>query len=523
MRNQVILSSIWVLILSRLVTSLISGPYNLPQGNTGVVWDWTWLILQLLTRGFGCIIFSWLLYQDLLYLWNSKRMPNGTSGGVPVVGDLLTAIPKPKEYFERMKKFTLFTGNCLYTPIMYCSTDEDVQWVMSQERKGNVVPLDIPHIRLLLGNSSMIFAHGEYHKRIRRVLEPGLAPAAVDSYLPVMDRFLQDVLYTWADRQIVVTPNDVKNLALQTFGRCVLPDVDDTLIREIVDCCTTWMWGMASPIPYRIPGWQLDQGYKARARLVEIFWHQIESFRARFPPESAEAQSTMLGRFCYAKSGDNKHPFSKEETLDNVLLIFLAGHETTSGTIGSLLYRLHKHPEVIDALRKEIQETMSEDCPTNEQLKTAPILNACLAELWRIDPPTSCHNLMAVQDMHYKGYTIPKGAGVSYVMMNSAFDEEKYVDPESYRISRFLPSDHPLGDIKYQTPNFQSWTTPSIRYRPFAAGVHTCIGHHFAKLQLRLFLVRLIQNYDFEVKSSELTKASSLRYWLTNFTIHSRG
>ena len=210
----------------------------------------------------------------------------------------------------------------------------------------------------------------------------------------------------------------------------------------------------------------------------------------------------MMGRICYSVYEEG-NPITVEAILDNILTMVFAGHDTTNKSMGTALYYLDQNPDIKSAIAKEVrnfQEPLDFD-----EMKNAPVLNAFIAESWRICPPIGGGFRRVTQDVEFQNqWKIGKGQMFVYSVYLALSDERIYPDPNTFSIARFLPSDHPLAQNCKFNGTDNCGLDPhgmSSAYPVFGAGVHGCLGHHFAKMEMRIFLTRLLQRYDVEVRN----------------------
>ena len=238
----------------------------------------------------------------------------------------------------------------------------------------------------------------------------------------------------------------------------------------------------------------------ARDRILVTVEQLIETFKRENPPESERAQKSMMGRVCYGTDEDG-NPIDPEDLKDNVLNMIFAGHDTTYASMGTALHYLSQHPDVMEALTEEV-ESFHEPLDFDE-LKNAPVLNAFLAESWRMDPPVAGAFRKLCQDTEYKGYKLPKDMVVRYNILAASQNNELYPTPNQFEIQRYLPKDHPLAVDKDLHADGVDYNNLKANYPIFGGGAHSCLGSHFAKLEMRVLLTRLLQSYDLEVRNSE--------------------
>nr|XP_046245806.1 cytochrome P450 2F3-like [Scatophagus argus] len=177
--------------------------------------------------------------------------------------------------------------------------------------------------------------------------------------------------------------------------------------------------------------------------------------------------------------------FHNENLVSTVMNLFLAGTETTSSTLRYALSVLIKYPNIQEKMQQEIDSLIEhERCPKMEDRKSLPFTDAVIHEVQRfldIVPFGLPH--YALQDISFRGYTIPKGT-VIFPLLHSVLKEEKqWQTPWSFNPDHFLD----------QNGNFKK----NPAFLPFAAGKRACVGESLARMELFLFLVSLLQHFTF--------------------------
>lgn len=197
---------------------------------------------------------------------------------------------------------------------------------------------------------------------------------------------------------------------VSSFGRA-----DEDVIATLHDDFKLWIAGFMSVTIKRIPGMAFDDAMKARDRILDTVHKLIDEFMAENPEESERAQTTIIGRLVYGKDKDNNRMLTRDEMKDNVLAMILSGHDTTCASISTLLYHLSQNPEAMEALAEEVS-ALSE--PLNSyELKNASVLNACLHESWRTDPPVIGSFRKAAKEIGHKGYSFDVGQVFNYSIL----------------------------------------------------------------------------------------------------------
>ncbi|WP_355584896.1 cytochrome P450 [Xanthomonas cannabis] len=160
----------------------------------------------------------------------------------------------------------------------------------------------------------------------------------------------------------------------------------------------------------------------------------------------------LISRFIRAE--DDGCRLSNDEIVSNVILLFFAGHETTSNMICNALVALHRHPDQLALLRQN----------------PALMPNAVL-ECLRYDSSVQMATRTVLQEFEVDGVTLHEGAMV-YLMLGAAnHDPVQFTDPH-------------LLDIRRQQGRALS----------FGGGIHHCLGNRLALIELEAALAALLEH-----------------------------
>ncbi|XP_056588368.1 steroid 17-alpha-hydroxylase/17,20 lyase isoform X1 [Triplophysa dalaica] len=182
-----------------------------------------------------------------------------------------------------------------------------------------------------------------------------------------------------------------------------------------------------------------------------------------------------------------------EITDDHVLMTaaeaFGAGVETTSTTLlWAIAFLLH-YPQVQERVQAELDEVLGRDRPPAlSDRSSMPFLESVICEVMRIRPVSPIlipH--VAMQDTSLGGHSVPKGTRVLVNMWAIHHDPKHWEEADTFRPERFLDSSG-----KRVTP---------ASFLPFGAGPRVCVGESLARMELFLFVSRLLQKFNFSVPS----------------------
>jgi len=418
-------------------------------------------------------------------------------------------VPDPLAFFKALVKRygDPCTFNICMHPCVFLVKDEDVAWALKQERKGNAGAFVLEYLQRVVGKEAIMFQAGEHHKRLRKIFEPAFTPLAIRDYLSVMDQVTQETLARLSKTGDFSEPREWALLALRIFCRCAFGEVNEEQNQKLCNLCEGWINGMDTIIPFALPFTPLAKSYQCKNKLGKLLREMIAEFKAQARPEHESTRKSLLGRLVYSVDEDGNPP-TEAQMIDNILFIIFAGFDTTKSSFGAISLYLTENRTIYQLLVEEVSGFA--DPLDFDELKCAPILNAVLAETWRLNAPLSSHTVRANCDLEYKEYRFPKGTLLvldtqSYHEIN----EELYPDASTFRIERWLPKGHQLYNPKYHVDI--DYNVMSTKYRPFNMGAHMCLGAHFAKLEVRVVVTRLLQKYDVEIRNPQIRKFPTLQ------------
>jgi cytochrome P450 len=197
---------------------------------------------------------------------------------------------------------------------------------------------------------------------------------------------------------------------------------------------------------------------------------------ARAAPPRHDLLSLLLG----ARDEDGA-AMSERQVRDEVLTLFVAGHETTATALAWALMLLSQHADVYAAVRAEVDALGH--VPAFEDLPRLPLCLRVFKEALRLYPPAYIFGRVTIAPVEVAGYALPKGTIVLVSPYTIQRRPDIWPDPERFDPDRFLP-DAEGGRHKSS-------------YIPFSAGPRTCIGNHFALMEGPLVLATLFHFADF--------------------------
>jgi cytochrome P450 len=193
-----------------------------------------------------------------------------------------------------------------------------------------------------------------------------------------------------------------------------------------------------------------------------------------FKERRAKPQDDLISALIQVEEAGNR--LSEDELLAMVLVLLIAGHETTINLIGSGTLALLENPDQMRLLHEK-----------PELIKNA------VEELLRFASPIEqATERYAREDVTLHGITIPKGALVFAVIASANRDEQQFADPDRLDITR-----------------------ENLKHLAFGQGIHYCVGAPLARLEGQIAIATLVAR----MPDLRLTKAPETLRWRPGLTV----
>jgi len=199
--------------------------------------------------------------------------------------------------------------------------------------------------------------------------------------------------------------------------------------------------------------------------------------KSEHPPDS-----DLLSMLMDARDEDG-NPMSDKQLRDEVITIFVAGHETSANALAWTFYLLGKHPEIYKKLKEEVNNVLGDRLPELGDLRALPYTRMVIEESMRLYPPAYILSRECADEDTIDGYTIPKGAIMILSIYALHRNPEYWPDPDKFDPERFAPE-----HVKER---------PKWHYLPFGAGPRMCIGNHFAMMEIQILMALFVNRFDF--------------------------
>lgn len=336
----------------------------------------------------------------------------------------------------------------------------------------------------------------------RKVMAPSFDPRSVSSYAPAMAEAANAFAERWAampDGAPIDIAEEMKALTLEIICRTMFSSDADELVAiagnafdKTQDALSFSLLDVLPIIgPRRIKAKQ--DAIRADFSVMDAAIYRMISERERNP---GAAPKDLLGRLIAAKDPDNGAGLSAGEVRDEVITIFMAGHETTAVTMTWVWYLLSQRPDEAARLHAELDAVLGGRAPTAEDLPRLAYARMVVEEAMRLYPPAPAVSLRIARDHD-------EICGVKVRPRDQVF-----VAPWLIHRHRTLWTDPVRFDPERFTPE-RSAGRPRFAYMPFGGGPRVCIGAALAMTEATLILAALARRFRPRLATGETVSLQS--------------
>ncbi|PZR97158.1 MAG: cytochrome P450 [Candidatus Chloroheliales bacterium] len=380
----------------------------------------------------------------------------------------------------------------LLRPVVMVDDADIVQEVLTERM------LEFERLDLIYSFSQPFFGHGlvralnrEFRPQ-RKMIQPAFNHSRVAAYAETMTSCAEQAPRKWQDGATLNIADELTRITMGIIGKAMF---DSDLLGEmdvLGNAITTAVTGTsgALPIPLGVPTPRNLKVKAAIKRLNATIYRLIRERRAE-GIDHGDLLSMLI-----ASKGESGEGMSDEQIRDELITIFLAGHETTALALTWSLYLLGRHPAEYAKVRQEVDTALQGRTPQLNDLVKLPYTLQVIKEAMRLYPPAHVISRVTVEATKLGGYELPKHQVVMldiYAMhhRNAYFPQPMHFNPDRFSVEH-------------------EKLLPKGAYLPFSTGPRVCIGSQFAMLETQLVLATLIQRIDFELVPGQKVRPAGL-------------
>ena len=379
-----------------------------------------------------------------------------------------------------------------------------------------------------LAGDGLFTSEGGLWRRQRRLMSPMFRRRALDGYAADMARCAERAADSWPDDGTLDIASETTRIAMSVAGKTLFDADTFSEADELGAAMTTSLhWvneqttsftliaqarlktllvraapylpeplapileraGDALLHPIMLPGRRTEQLEAALTILEDRVDRMIADRR-----NACEPPKDLLTQLLTVRDEDDGKGMSDKQVRDEILTLFIAGHETTASGLAWALYLLARHPEEYEKARREA-DALTGERVTLDDLERLPYCAKVFKESLRMYAPIYLFGRQAMEPVTVDGYELPSGTIVlicPYAMHHRA---DLWPEPHRFDPERFTPE--------------AEQARPREAYLPFSGGPRTCIGNHFALMEGPIVLATLLRRMEFRYDGEEVIPEAS--------------
>ncbi|MBE8725518.1 cytochrome P450 [Flavobacterium hungaricum] len=397
-------------------------------------------------------------------------------------------IPFHKRYFEKLgDSFSIRIGLSKY--IILSRDNEIAQYILVKNQKNyNKSKFQSIYLSKYLGNG-LLTSDGDFWLKQRRLIQPAFHKQKMNLLVANINKTITaeidnlevgktlDVFPAMSQLAFNVVAKSLFELSIseEKLNRIkfIIEEVQRFLVKEIrLPHKALW---------FSVSG-QVKKHLKLAAENDSIIQEIIEDRNS-----SKEEFNDLLNMLMETRYEDTGEGMSIKQLIDEIKVLFIAGHETTANALTFTLHLLGRNQDVQQKIYEEITAAEAATDDIVEQLQRMIYMTAVLNESMRLYPPAWITDRQNVEDDSLSQFNIKKGTliGISFFELHR--NPKYWSNPDEFIPERFL------GDQKKLSMPY---------FYPFGAGPRMCIGAGFAMYEMCLAISQIVKRYQIKAENS---------------------
>lgn len=401
-----------------------------------------------------------------------------------------------KNFNEKGNIFRLKIG--FNTEVFFIRDTEFAQYVLQKNQKNYVKSKIQTEDLVKYVGEGLLTSEGEKWKKQRKMMQPAFHKKQLENLLTGMQNTIVSEFQKIKTNTTIDIFPILNDLAFQTVVKSLFTKAaneDDMerlqfiteanqrmLVKELRQPYLAWWFKMSGTLDK-----YLDLSKEARQILKGI----VDERKA-----SGHRYGDLLDMLLETKYDDGKG-MSEEQLIDEILIIFTAGHETTSNALTFTFQLLAKYPQWQDKIYEEWLSLGGHNSDLMTRVSSSKVCQQVLEESMRLYPPAYFIDRVNLTDDDFNGMHFEAGSNLLFSVYEMHRHPDLWEQPEDFLPQRFN----------------QGSRTFSNQYFPFGAGPRKCIGNNFAMFEMIIAVSELISTYkiyaDFE--SIDITPLITLK------------
>lgn len=426
------------------------------------------------------------------------KLPSGPQ--LPSLLQTLQITAQPIRFLETCAQrygdtFTLRVLGPKSPPVVFFSHPQAIQSIFTTQA-GKLELGKVTHVfRPLTGEQSLIMQDGQRHQRQRQLLMPALHGERLHTYGKLICAIAREAIQEWKPNASLSMQEPMLEISLEIILRVVFglnPGWRYQQLKELIGNMLESVTSDLYSTQFFFPPLQQDLGtwspwgkfVRQQQQIRTLIYAEINERRAQPNPDARDILSMLM-----SARDDAGEIMTDVELVDQLITLLLLGHETTASGLNWAFYWVHRHPQVLDKLLKELDTLGSNADPV--AITQLPYLTAVCKEALRVYPIALISQPRLVKEsVQLEGYEFEPGAILVPCIYLAHRRPEVYPEPDQFRPERFL------------NQKFSPY-----EYLPFGGGTRSCIGMALSMFEMKLVLATVVSRYQLAIAHNRPARA----------------
>lgn len=412
----------------------------------------------------------------------------------------LSSLVNPLDFFFKNLVIypEIFSSGLLNFSAYVVNKPEYIKHVLATNQKNYQKGEKYGILKYLAGQG-LVTNEGESWLQQRRIIQPYFYHQSLEKMTEVMVSETQSIINNAPIGKALNISEAMGKLTIAIVGKAMFgTDAEGKIdiIRTEMDAYQK-IGNILLRIPFQLPENTPDfplliRMKKSIRRLDQIVMEIIEKRR-----NGNERFGDLLDLLMDAQDEQNGYKMSNKQLRDEVITLFLAGHETTLLALSWTFYLLAINPEIRKKAAAEVEEVWKNgNIFTFSKYKELVYLENIINESMRLYPPAYIITRKAIEDDYIENYFVPAKKDVFINVYGVHRHPDYWEDAHQFIPERF-ESFEQKGINKYV-------------FLPFGGGPRHCLGSVFSMLEMKIIIASFLKSFDFTLANNKPVKPNPL-------------
>ena len=410
----------------------------------------------------------------------SRQIPEIPSGNF--FGHFKSYVSDPLAFLEKhLQEYgDIFTFRVAKRRLIFVNHPDYVKRILQDNHRNYKKSNAYRKLALLLGDG-LFTSDGDYWRKQRRIIQPAFHRDQIMTYAEIMHDLSMKMVNRWKDKKEIELTAEMTDVTLRIISKTML-DMDlvteGKTVGEHLPFALTYMVNRITS-PLAAPIWVPTKDnfkFKSTVKILDKVIHEIIQHKKE------NLSLDLLSQLILLKDEDTGEGMTDQQLRDEVMTLFLAGHETTAMGLTWILNYILRDEELKDTIVKEVKKARNPwDAQGNYFIQNV------ISEALRLFAPVWILAREAGGDDKLGDYAIQEGDRLIFSPYLVHRHPEFWKNPTEFRPERFGE------DVSHR-----------YAYFPFGGGPRVCVGQYFALMEMTIILVNILKNYpEMKLKTKE--------------------